>query len=102
MSLADNALLTSYSLGEVASHGVIDSDRTKQMAAEIANAFDVRMPQQNPMASALSGGNLQKFVVGREISKQPSLFIVSQPTCGVDVGAALFIRRAMLELAESE
>ena len=53
------------------------------------------------MASALSGGNLQKFVVGREICKQPSLFIVSQPTWGVDVGAALFIRRAMLELAES-
>ena len=101
MSLADNALLTSYSLGEVASRGVIDSDRTRQMAAEIAGAFDVRLPQENPMASALSGGNLQKFVVGREISKQPSLFIVSQPTWGVDVGAALFIRRAMLELAES-
>ena len=101
MSLADNALLTSHSLGEVASRGVIDSDRTRQMAAEIAGAFDVRLPQENPMASALSGGNLQKFVVGREISKQPSLFIVSQPTWGVDVGAALFIRRAMLELAES-
>ena len=101
MSLADNALLTSHSLGEVASRGVIDSDRTRQMAAEIASAFDVRLPQENPMASALSGGNLQKFVVGREISKQPSLFIVSQPTWGVDVGAALFIRRAMLELAES-
>ena len=101
MSLADNALLTSHSLGEVASRGVIDRDRTRHMAAEIAGAFDVRLPQENPMASALSGGNLQKFVVGREISKQPSLFIVSQPTWGVDVGAALFIRRAMLELAES-
>jgi simple sugar transport system ATP-binding protein len=42
---------------------------------------------------------LQKFVVGREIIKRPRVFIVSQPTWGVDVGAALFIRRAMLDLA---
>jgi len=67
----------------------------------VAGAFDVRLPQENPMASALSGGNLQKFVVGREISKRPRVFIVSQPTWGVDVGAALSIRTAILGLAAS-
>ena len=99
MTLADNALLTSHSLGDVVRRGVIDGAQTRRKAGEIAAAYDVRLPGENPVASALSGGNLQKFVVGREIIKRPQVFIVSQPTWGVDVGAALFIRRAMLELA---
>ena len=61
--------------------------------------FDVRRPEADPLASALSGGNLQKFVVGREIAKKPDVLIVSQPTWGVDVGAAQFIRKAMMDLA---
>ena len=61
--------------------------------------FDVRRPEADPLASALSGGNLQKFVVGREIAKKPDVLIVSQPTWGVDVGAAQFIRKAMMNLA---
>jgi simple sugar transport system ATP-binding protein len=99
MTLADNALLTSHSLGRVVTRGLIDMAATRRMAAEVASAFDVRLPQENPMASALSGGNLQKFVVGREMSRRPRVFIVSQPTWGVDVGAALSIRTAMLDLA---
>ncbi|MGB1710874.1 MAG: ABC transporter ATP-binding protein, partial [Candidatus Puniceispirillaceae bacterium] len=70
MTLADNALLTSHSLGDVVTRGLVDSSATRAMAAEVAGDFDVRLPQDNPMASALSGGNLQKFVVGREISKR--------------------------------
>jgi ABC-type uncharacterized transport system ATPase subunit len=101
MTLADNALLTSHSLGDVVTRGLVDSSATRAMAAEVAGNFDVRLPQDNPMASALSGGNLQKFVVGREISKRPRVFIVSQPTWGVDVGAALSIRTAILDLAAS-
>ena len=101
MTLAENTLLTSHSLGASVSRGVIERKQNSQMAKKIISAFDVRTPSENPMASALSGGNLQKFVVGREISQKPSVFIVSQPTWGVDVGAALFIRKAMLNLALS-
>ena len=99
MTLAENTLLTAHPLGRVASRGLVDSDATRRMAADIAARFDVRLPQDNPVASALSGGNLQKFVVGREISRGPRVFIVSQPTWGVDVGAALSIRTAILGLA---
>jgi simple sugar transport system ATP-binding protein len=99
MTLADNALLTGHSLDNVVRRGVIERAQMHQMAGEIASKFDVRLPGENPLASSLSGGNLQKFVVGREIIKRPRIFIVSQPTWGVDVGAALFIRRAMLDLA---
>lgn len=99
MSLADNNLLTSHSLAGAVKKGVIDEDAMRRAAADVATAFDVRLPNENPLASALSGGNLQKFVVGREIAKSPQVLIVSQPTWGVDVGAAMFIRAAMLELA---
>ncbi len=99
MTLADNVLLTGHSLDNVMRRGVIERAQMMQIAGEIASEFDVRLPEDNPLASSLSGGNLQKFVVGREIIKRPRVFIVSQPTWGVDVGAALFIRRAMLELA---
>ena len=63
--------------------------------------FDVRVPLDDPIAASLSGGNLQKFVVGREIIKSPRLLVVAQPTWGVDVGAAVSIRESMLELAAS-
>ena len=99
MSLADNALLTNHSLAGVVRGGVLDLAGMRAKAAAIAADFDVRLPEPNPLASSLSGGNLQKFVVGREIIKVPRVLIVSQPTWGVDVGAAVFIRTAMQELA---
>ncbi len=64
------------------------------------NEFDVRIPKPNPFANALSGGNLQKFIVGREISRDPKLLIANQPTWGVDIGAALAIRKAIINVAE--
>ncbi|MBL6622857.1 MAG: ABC transporter ATP-binding protein [Alphaproteobacteria bacterium] len=100
MNLAENALLTSYEDAKTVSGGVISQQETLLAAEKIARTFDVRRPSANPLASALSGGNLQKFVVGREIIKKPAVLIVSQPTWGVDVGAAQFIRKAMTELAE--
>jgi ABC-type uncharacterized transport system ATPase subunit len=99
MRLSDNALLTHHSLGQTVRHGVIDHTATKAIAAQIIQAFDVRVPNDDPMAAALSGGNLQKFVVGREILKSPRLLVVAQPTWGVDVGAAVSIRTAILDLA---
>ena len=99
MSLSDNALLTNHSLDKTVQHGVIDDAATKIIAAEVITRFDVRVPSDDPMAASLSGGNLQKFVVGREIIKSPRLLVVAQPTWGVDVGAAVSIRKSMLELA---
>ena len=99
MSLSENALLTGYDELGAVSRGVVRFDRARAMARRIAETFDVRKPSGDPPASSLSGGNLQKFVVGREIVKSPRVLVVSQPTWGVDVGAARFIRGAMAELA---
>jgi simple sugar transport system ATP-binding protein len=61
--------------------------------------FDVRKAKRDPEAASLSGGNLQKFIVGREILRNPAVLVVNQPTWGVDAGAAAVIRQALLDLA---
>ena len=61
--------------------------------------FDVRADNSSSLAKTLSGGNLQKFLIGRELSQNPDLIIVNQPTWGVDASAAQFIRQALLDLA---
>ena len=99
MRLSENALLTSFERAGAVQMGVVNQNYAAQFADRVSAMFDVRRPEANPLASALSGGNLQKFVVGREIAKKPELLIVSQPTWGVDVGAAQFIRKAMIDLA---
>ena len=81
--------------------GVISFGKARRLAAAIVQAFDVRTPEPDPQARKLSGGNLQKFVVGREIIRKPRLLIVDQPTWGVDAGAARLIRQALVDLARS-
>jgi simple sugar transport system permease protein len=69
------------------------------MVDRITAAFDVRKGKRDPEAISLSGGNLQKFVVGREILREPAVLVVSQPTWGVDAGATAAIRQALIDLA---
>jgi ABC-type uncharacterized transport system ATPase subunit len=63
--------------------------------------MDVRKSAEDPEASALSGGNLQKFIIGRELDRSPSVLVVNQPTWGVDAGAAARIRQALIDLTRS-
>jgi len=72
----------------------------EEITASIIKNHDVRTPHHNPMARQLSGGNLQKFIMGRSLITAPRLMIVAQPTWGVDVGAATMIRRNLLALAD--
>jgi simple sugar transport system ATP-binding protein len=66
---------------------VIDKKATLESTRTIMQEFDVRAPGPDTLAAALSGGNQQKFIVGREMSKAPALLVASHPTRGVDVGA---------------
>ncbi|WP_420961783.1 ABC transporter ATP-binding protein [Brucella sp. IR073] len=67
----------------------------------IVKAMDVRKSGENPDAAALSGGNLQKFIIGRELARKPAVLVVNQPTWGVDAGAAAHIRQSLVDLARS-
>jgi general nucleoside transport system ATP-binding protein len=81
--------------------GWVDVGMLKQQAQEIIRRFNVRAGGPQAEARSLSGGNLQKFLVGREIDAAPKLLIVSQPTWGVDVGAAAQIRGEILALRDA-
>lgn len=99
MSLMENALLTGVLRMGLARNGFIDWAKTRDYAADVIKTFDVRTPGTHTAARALSGGNLQKFVIGREIMQEPTIIIVNQPTWGVDAAAAAFIRQALLDRA---
>jgi ABC-type uncharacterized transport system ATPase subunit len=100
MSLADNALLTGWHAGMVR-HGVVQSRAARASARATIAAFKVKAGSELTIAERLSGGNLQKFIVGREIRLAPKVLIVAQPTWGVDVGAALLIHQALIALRDS-
>ena len=98
MSLAQNTLLTGAHKGLV-SNGFIETGKTENFAGKIRETFDVRSAGIHAAARSLSGGNLQKFIMGREILQEPELLILGYPTWGVDVGAAAAIRQAIIDLA---
>ena len=103
LGLAHNLLLTrleSISLPHLLG-GWIRVGQLEAHAAAIIGRFHVKAGGPRAAARSLSGGNLQKFIVGREIDANPTLFIVSQPTWGVDVGAAAQIRGEILALRDA-
>ncbi len=101
MSLVENALMTAKTRLSLLKNGFIDWPRSRAFAQEVIARFDVRTPSPETAARALSGGNLQKFVIGREISQNPRVLVINQPTWGVDAAAAAAIRQALLDLASA-
>nr|WP_155148221.1 ABC transporter ATP-binding protein [Roseibium sp. RKSG952] len=99
MSLTENALLTGSVREGLESKGFLKWAETQNFAEKIIEAFDVRTPGPENAARSLSGGNLQKFVIGREVLQDPDVLVVNQPTWGVDAAAAAAIRQAILDLA---
>ncbi|WP_374381269.1 ABC transporter ATP-binding protein [Dongia sp.] len=99
MTLAENALLSGYGRRGLVQLGMVDMKRIAAFAGEVIKRFDVRTTGPKAEARSLSGGNLQKFIVGREIMQEPSVLVVAQPTWGVDAGAAAAIHQALLDLA---
>ncbi len=98
-TLSENIVLTAHGADGVTRAGFIDAKKALDKANEVVAAFDVRKSGADPLARTLSGGNLQKFVVGREILSDPGLFVVNQPTWGVDALASAAIRQALIDLS---
>ena len=98
MSLTENTLLT-HSTGFI-KNGLVQWQSIKEYATELINKYNVKCHGEFSEAQSLSGGNLQKFIMGREIGQHPKVLICAHPTWGVDVGAALAIHQALLELRD--
>ena len=101
LSLTENTLLTNVTNPEATHKGFVNRRHLVNMAERITKQFDVRHAGVKHAARNLSGGNLQKFVVGREIVKKPSVLVINQPTWGVDAVSAMKIREALLNLADT-
>jgi simple sugar transport system ATP-binding protein len=100
--LADNTILgTQYRKPPVTTLGLIDEKAVDEKASRLIRDFDVRPPNAALLARALSGGNQQKLIIGREFDLHPKLLLVSQPTRGVDIGAIEFIHRKLVELRDA-
>jgi simple sugar transport system ATP-binding protein len=104
MKLSENLLLSRHATDPgvyVGAGGLVRSRAIGEATQRINKAMDVRKSAEDPPANALSGGNLQKFIIGRELDRQPAVMVVNQPTWGVDAGAASRIRQALIELARA-
>ena len=99
LALFENGFLTAKRSLGLSARGLINGGATRDYAGNIIKGFDVRTTGAEADAGSLSGGNMQKFIVGREIFQNPGVLVVSQPTWGVDPGAAQAIHHALLVLA---
>lgn len=103
LSLAENAFLSAHKTESLCAPvtGLIYPARVAEFTQKVCASFKVRYSSIDNQAAHLSGGNLQKFIVGREILQKPDVLLTSQPTWGVDAGSAAMIHQALLDLAES-
>ena len=100
MSLTENALLTAHR-ANMLRHGMIQFEEIAKFARKCIADYNVKCGGEEHAANSLSGGNLQKFIMGREILLAPKLLVAAQPTWGVDVGAAAFIRQRLIDLRDA-
>lgn len=100
LTLADNALLTGHRRGMIG-RGMVRKRPRDAFADQCIADMDVICAGSNASASSLSGGNLQKFIVGREIMMAPKVLVVAQPTWGIDVGAAAMVRQRLIDLRDT-
>jgi simple sugar transport system ATP-binding protein len=98
-SLSDNSILTARDRLGMVVLGLINSGAARTYTGQVIAEFAVKALGPSSMAGSLSGGNLQKYIMGREILQKPSVLVVSQPTWGVDAGAAAAIHQALVDLA---
>lgn len=96
-SVSENAILQTHNAAPIARFGIFNFGSVRQQTQTLINDFNVKTPNQRVALRNLSGGNIQKLILARELSRQPRVLIAAQPTRGVDIGATLYIHRVLLE-----
>lgn len=98
LDLVENGLLGSQHAESFVHNGRIDWTSAREHTETIVEEYDVQPPNPDALASSFSGGNQQKFIVGREFARDPRLIVATHPTRGVDIGSTEFIHEQLLEL----
>jgi simple sugar transport system ATP-binding protein len=97
LSITDNLIMKSYRQPPIGRGWAIDSTAADRFAEQLKEAYQIRAPSLRTQARLLSGGNLQKLILAREIATQPACIVAMQPTQGLDVGAIETVHRLLLE-----
>lgn len=97
MTVEENLILMCYDQPPYSRHGILNSDWIGQHCQELCKTYSVKTPSIKEKAGNLSGGNQQKFVVGRELDRDPELLIAVHPSRGLDIGATKYIQARMIE-----
>ena len=100
-SLVENVAMNFYFDGDFSGRGVVDYGDIRQLTEELIAEYDVAAPSPDTKARNLSGGNLQKIILARVLSRKPRLVIANLPTQGLDVGATEFVRNKLVEAKEA-
>jgi len=100
-SIGENISLQTYYQRPYSKFGLLNMKNIYQKAKRIIAEYDVRTPSEYTEARALSGGNQQKAIIGREVDRNPDLLIAAQPTRGLDVGAIEFVHKRLIEQRDS-
>jgi simple sugar transport system ATP-binding protein len=101
LSLTDNVMLSGLRARIMGLLGFLDRGAARRYAGDVVERFAVATTGPQAVARSLSGGNLQKFLMGRELMQQPKVLVCGQPTWGVDAGAAAAIHQALFDLADA-
>ena len=96
-SVSENLVLTDHDNDEFSARGVLKLGAIRKHAATLVKEYDVKTPSIDTTTGSLSGGNIQKVIMARELSGDPAVLVASQPTRGVDIGAAEYIHRRLIE-----
>lgn len=97
-TIGENLMLDNYHIPPYSRNGVLNSGVLRKHAGEMIDRFNIKVPDEDYAVSTLSGGNMQKVVIAREIDTRPKLLVAAQPTRGVDVGAIMNIRHQLNDL----
>ena len=97
LSITDNMIMKKYNQAPISQKGILNMKVASKFANDLKNAYDISVPNVETPARLLSGGNLQKVILAREISGNPALMVAVQPTRGLDVGAIESVHRLLLE-----
>ena len=101
LSITDNVIMKNYRKSPISNHGMLDMPAATKFADELKKAYDIIVPSINTPVRLLSGGNLQRVILAREISGNPNFMVAVQPTRGLDVGAIEGVHRLLLTQREA-
>jgi len=96
-SVAENAILQSHCVPPLSRSGVLNFGAIRQRTQDLISSYNVKTPNQRVALRTLSGGNIQKLILAREITREPRVLIAAQPTRGVDISATMYIHRCLIE-----